>query len=103
MGKLMIGIAGLVLCLALLLRMFLGPSQRHRFDTFWRARWHALAGAGRWLRRQWRLLRARRGAQADAASAIERARRARPDVDREGNVLRPRNFRRPDDDEPPLH
>lgn len=103
MGERIIGAFGLAVCLALLLRMALKPALRHRFDAFWRARWQALQGAGRWLQRQWRLLRARRSAQDQAAEAIRRASGAKPEVDRDGNVLRPRQFRKSDDRKPPLH
>lgn len=94
---------GLAVCLALLGRMALKPPQRRAFDAFWRARWHALQSAGRWTQRQWRLLRTRRGAQDEAARAIGRARGPRREVDRDGNVLRPRDFRPSDDERPPRH
>ncbi len=81
---------GLAVCLLLLLDMALGARRR------------ALVRA--WLRLQWQRLRRlphrqreRQAAEAAAAQAIDRARRAV--VEREGNVYRPRSFdRRPPDD-----
>ena len=98
-----IGVIGLLVCAAMLLRMALEPAQQRRWDLFWRRRVEGLRVAGRWLQRQWRLLRARRGAQDEAARAIGRARGMRPPVDREGNVLRPRSFHKRGSKKPPLH
>ena len=95
---------GLLVCAALLLRMALGPERQRRWDAFWRRRVEQLQTAGRWLQRQGLLLRSSRGARQEAARTIERARHAKPQVDREGNVIRPRRFRRDDDPDPPtLH
>lgn len=95
---------GLLVCAALLLRMTLSPEKQRRWDAYGRRQLERLRGAGRWTQRQWLLLRSSRGARAEAARTIERARRNKPEVDREGNVIRPRSFRRDDDSKPPtLH
>lgn len=95
---------GLLVCAALLLRMALGPEKQRRWDRFWRGQYDRLRGAGRWLHRQWLLLRSSRGAREEAARTIDRVRRSKPAVDRDGNVIRPRSFRRDDDSQPPtLH
>ena len=95
---------GLLVCAALLLRMTLGPEKQRRWDGFWRQRLDGLRTAGRWLKRQWQLLRSSRGAREEAARTIDKARRGKPEVDRDGNVIRPRSFRRDDDGKPPtLH
>ncbi len=94
---------GLLICAALALRMVLGPERQLRWDRFWRRQLDRVRGAGRWLQRQWQLLRTSRGARRQAEQAIERARSAKPQVDREGNVIRPRSFRKDDSKKPPLH
>ena len=84
-------LAGLVLalCLVLLVRLSLGPARRWRFDR-------ALRRAAEGLRsRATRLLRWRSSSRAAARAADEAIRRARGGVRREGNVYRPREFRRP--------
>lgn len=73
---------GLAICLALLLGMALGAPRRQRLRTLLDRVLH------------WRQHRTR--ARREAASAIERARRA---VERDGNVYRPGAFgKRPPDD-----
>jgi hypothetical protein len=94
---------GLVVCVALMIRMVLSPARQWRWDAFWRRQLDRLRGAGLWLQRQWRLLRSSRGAQRAAGDAIDRARRARREVDRDGNVIKPRSFRDGGDKKPPLH
>jgi hypothetical protein len=83
---------GLTVCVLLLLRMGLGPAQRQRFDAFWQRRLDGLRRGGHWLQRQWRLLRASRGARREAEDLIGRARNGRVEADRDGNVIRPRRF-----------
>jgi len=78
---------GLMVCVLLLLRMGLGPARRQRFDAFWQRRLDGLRRSGLWLQRQWRLLRASRGARREAEAVIDRLRRGR-----DGNVIRPRRF-----------
>ena len=82
--------AGLVLtlCVVIWLRMWLTPTRRHRL----------LAGP----RRLWQQWRRGRTARREAALAIERARR-KPQVEREGNVYRPKSFDRPRGDDDALH
>jgi hypothetical protein len=70
---------GLALCIAALVGMLLGPRRTHR----WRARLTYSLG---WYQR-------RSAAQSEAAQAIARARRAQ--VEREGNVYRPKSFNGP--------
>lgn len=87
--------AGLVVCVALLLRMALPLRQRQRLDAALR---RAACTARQHLRRAWpgRTRRHRAvlaAAQADAA--IRRARRARRAAQRDGNVIRPDAFERP--------
>jgi len=98
-----LALSGLLVCLALLLRMLLPREGQARWDRFWRRRLDGLRGAGRWLQRQWRLQRSSRGARDAAQQTIDRARRQPPRADREGNVIRPRQFRQDDGDQPPLH
>ena len=84
--------AALVLaaCLVLLLRMLLGQRRRQRLDATlrrWRAPW------------QRRLLQARRDsaesrAERTAQEAIARARRAAAAGEWDGNVYRPKSFKR---------
>ncbi len=99
----LLGGVGLLVCLALLLRMALPPARQAAFDAFWRRRWQGLRGLGlrlRHARRRRTLAReqAAPGAHAsdaarEAEAAIERARRA--GVDRDGNVYRPKSFKGP--------
>ncbi len=83
--------AGLALavCMVLLARLCVGPARRRRFDQAVR---RAALAAGRHAKR---LLRWRASSKAAARAADEAIRRARGGVDREGNVYRPRDFRRP--------
>jgi hypothetical protein len=82
-------LAGLVLvvCVLLLLRLTLNAPRRYRIDS-------ALRRAGRWCVQlvKWPgQHRARK--RAAAAQAEELIRRVRREVEREGNVIRPRQFR----------
>jgi hypothetical protein len=86
--KLIAGIA-LAVCVALLTRMMLGPRRRQRLDAASRRIWASLRNAaGRAA--HWRS--SRHAATVAAQDAIARARRASIT---EGNVIRPRAFRRP--------
>ena len=82
----------LALCLVLLLRLVLGERRRAAFDA--RARraglWLQMRAHG--LRHAFKGLRGRGAAAREAEELIERARRGEPEVDRDGNVLRPRHF-----------
>ncbi len=93
----------LLICAALLLRLGLGPTRRQRWDRYWRGQLERLRGLGRWTRRQWLLLRSRSGARREAGRAIRRARDDAADVEHDGNVIRPRKFRKPGPKKPPLH
>lgn len=91
--------AGLVLavCALLLLRMVIGERRRYRFDMAARRVWFTLRRFGLSLHRtllslwHWRSSR-RRAAQA-AEEAIRRARGA--DGTWDGNVYKPKSFRKP--------
>jgi hypothetical protein len=79
-------LAGIVLlvCVVLLVRLSLGTRRRLQFDFAMQRLWHALRRNGT---RAWRWPRARR----ETRDAIERARSGEWD----GNVYRPKSFRRP--------
>ncbi|HSI61400.1 MAG TPA: hypothetical protein VLA16_27825 [Ideonella sp.] len=87
---------GVLVCVALLIHMALPPARRQRVNaTAWRA-WHACRRLG--LRAWYGLLQLRHGraARKDAAQVADEAiRRARGDVTRDGNVYKPKSFRRP--------
>lgn len=94
---------GLLVCAALLLRMVLDPVRRSRWDRYWARQAGRLRTTGRWLQRQWQLLRGQRQAKQAAEQAIRRARKGPVDAERKGNVIRPSAFRRDDDEPPTLH
>jgi hypothetical protein len=77
------------LCAVLLVRLCLGPRRRLRFDALVRRAWHACR---RWGLRMWHWRASRRDAARAADEAIERARSG---VERDGNVYKPKSFRRP--------
>ncbi len=95
--------AVLLVCAALLLRLGLGPARRQRWDRYWRGLFERSRRLGRWTRRQWLLLRSRSGARREAGRAIRRARGDATDVEHDGNVIRPRKFRKSEPKKPPLH
>lgn len=103
MLELILAAATLLVCAGLLLRLALGPDKRRRWDAAWRRAFDGLRSMGAWVVRQWRLLRARGDARRQADQAVRRARRANPEVERTGNVIRPRSFRTDDSGKPPLH
>lgn len=76
-------------CIALLVRLCLGAPRRQRFDAFMQGAW---AAGRRGATTVW-LWRSRRKAAARAAQ--EAIRRARADVQRDGNVYKPKSFRDP--------
>ena len=86
--KLAAGIT-LAVCIVLLARLMLGQRQRQRFDAAARRTWAA------WKARVRRLVGWRSARRESAAAAQDAIRRARGDVQRDGNVIRPRSFRRP--------
>lgn len=78
-----------LICIVLLVRLCLGSKRQQRFDAVMLRLWFKL----RWT--TMRLARwpaQRRAASRAAEAAIQRARGT---VDREGNVYRPKSFRRP--------
>ena len=78
----------LAVCLGIWARMLLTPERRQRL----------MAGP----RQLWRGWKQRRRARHEATQAIERARR-KPQVEREGNVYRPKSFDSPRGDDDKLH
>jgi hypothetical protein len=83
--------AGLAVCLVLLLRLLLKPAQRQRFDAAMHRAW---ARCRQLVRRRPRPAMSQQDAARVAEEAIRRAREGR-DGQWEGNVFRPRSFRRP--------
>jgi hypothetical protein len=84
------GFAAIVLaaCLVMLLRLVLGASRRQRFDAVAIRAWLRLRASAIAL---WRWPRSRRQARQLADDAIRRA----SQVERDGNVYRPEQFKRP--------
>jgi len=78
-------VLGLVACGLVWAGMAAGPARLQRWQTWlvalWRTTLHRLRSPAQ-----------ARQAQREAAEAIERARRAAPKVDRDGNVYRPDAF-----------
>lgn len=84
-------LAGIVLlaCVALFVRLLVGARRRQRLDAWARRSTAALA-------RQARLLWHWRSARAQARRVADEAiRRARGEVERDGNVYRPKSFKKP--------
>ncbi|WIV97107.1 hypothetical protein [Kinneretia aquatilis] len=82
---------GLLTCLLLALRMALPAARQRQVDAALRRSWLRLRELASQLR-HWRSHRQlRKQAAAEAAELIRRA-KAREDVDREGNVYRPKQF-----------
>lgn len=83
-------------CLALLVRLALGPQRRARLDRAFLQAWSRAAQRARTLR-HWRS--SRRQAQQVLNDAMQRARqpgeRPAPRVEREGNVYTPDRFKKP--------
>jgi len=80
---------GLLVCLVLLARMMIGRLRRERLDAWLGRLVQSLRLRTRGL---WRQRRLHGEAAREAEALIRRARQARPRVDREGNVHRPRSF-----------
>lgn len=87
--KLLAGFA-LVLCAGLLLRLLIGQRRRYRLDAWCR---DAFFGLRRRARSAWHWRSARKEAERVAEEAIRRARAG--EVEREGNVYKPKSFRKP--------
>lgn len=82
---------GLLTCLLLALRMALPAARQRQVDAALRRSWLRLRELASKLR-HWRSHRQlRKQAAAEAAELIRRA-KGREDVDREGNVYRPKQF-----------
>lgn len=79
----------LLVCAILLVRLTLSVRRRMQFDFMMQRWWATLAGS--WLR-LWRWPAARREANREARDAIERA---RDGGEWDGNVYRPKSFRKP--------
>jgi hypothetical protein len=91
--------AGLVIvvCALLLLRLLIGERRRYRFDAAARRLWFTLRRFALWLQRKllslWRWRSSRRQAAQAAEEVIRRARSA--DGSWDGNVYKPKSFRKP--------
>ena len=92
MAEAILAAAVLVLCLALLVRLVLPPRQRQRMDSRARQGWTTLRQRARAVPAVWHRRRHRKQAATEAEAAI---RRAREGVSRDGNVIRPKSFKRP--------
>lgn len=86
--KVLAGIV-LALCVGLFVRLLVGERRRYRLDAWLQRSAATLAQRARLL---WHWRRTRREAQRAADEAI---RRARGEVERDGNVYRPKSFRKP--------
>lgn len=86
--KLLAGIV-VALCVGLFVRLLVGERRRRRLDAWLQRAWAALV---RQARSVWHWRSARKEAQRVADEAI---RRARGEVERDGNVYKPKSFRKP--------
>ena len=84
----------LVACVLLLVRLAIGARRRSRVDRAMRRALWALRRAGSSVRAGFMSLRHRREAAREADAAIERARK-RSGGEWDGNVYRPKTFRKP--------
>jgi hypothetical protein len=80
--------AVVLVCVALLLRQFIGARRRLRLDAVLARLWHRVSDR---VLKVWRWPAARRRAQREAEAAIRRARGDRTHW-RDGNVIRPKSF-----------
>jgi hypothetical protein len=80
---------GLAVCLVLLARLTLGGRRRQRFDTAIRRMGYSMRAFAR------RIARGPSERRKAAAATEDAIRRARGASDRDGNVIRPKAFRRP--------
>ncbi len=82
----------LLACLVLLVRLTMGEPRRYRFDSWVGRRWHALRVRGLAI---WHWRDARRAVAAARQAADDAIRRARDRGEWDGNVYRPKAFRKP--------
>lgn len=77
--------AGLIVCLVFMARLLMGPRRRMKFDAWARGLWQRMRNLHRWRS-------SRKTAERVAEEAI---RRARDNGTWEGNVYKPKSFKRP--------
>ena len=82
----------LAVCALLLVRLVIGERRRYRLDAALRTVGHAARRVARSAQMAWHWRGARR---ASKKAAVEAIRRARDGVTREGNVYKPKSFRKP--------
>lgn len=85
-------IAVLAICVVLMARLLLGVRLRMKFDAFARRTWQGIR-RGAWSLSHWRSSR-----KSAAQAAEEAIRRARGEGSWEGNVYKPKSFKRPPND-----
>ena len=87
----------IAVCTVLLVRLLIGERRRYRFDAAAHRVWAALRRFGLWLQRRALSLYHRRSSRRAAAQAAEEAiRRARgAEGSWDGNVYKPKSFRKP--------
>ncbi len=78
-------------CLVLLLRLAIGDTRRWRFDAVVRRNWNRIRLTA-WRTWNWR---ASRRQAARAADEVIRRARGSSQVERDGNVYKPKDFKRP--------
>ena len=81
-------------CALLLVRLMLGERRRYRLDAALRSVASTAQRAARSAQSAWRWGSARRASKKAAIEAIRRARNS-ASVTREGNVYKPKSFRKP--------
>ena len=87
------GAAVLAVCALLLMRLVLGERRRYRLDAALRSLARQARVAARWVQSAWQWRGARRASKRAAIEAIRRARDG-TGVTREGNVYKPKSFRK---------
>ena len=90
----------LAVCVLLFARLLMGERRRWRFDATFRNAAQSLRRTASATRAAWRLRGARRSSKKAADEVI---RRARDGVTRDGNVYRPKSFKKPPRDKDKLH
>jgi len=87
MEKILAGVL-FAICAVMLLRLAIGERRRWRFDQWFARLWQATRARARAL---WHWRRSRQTAEREAEAAIRRAREG----DWDGNVYKPKSFRKP--------